>query len=207
MTSLVKIADDNYRIYDVKSIYYRLDAGGYIRGKQRDETRSVNLDWQKYGETIKLASEDSKISLDDVEANLEKKITSEPRNIKICKILTDTEFWTIINSVIYCDKSDRFISIYNISDAIPQKICKKILFKINNQFIPELTISLCNNIPSLDDNYMVNNPMVYKNFITHIIFKGFDFYNAVRETPMLSLYIYEQNQFYNIYDWLYQIVR
>lgn len=210
MTSLVKISADKYCLYDVKSVYYRHsfdNSGVYIRGKNRDESRNVNIDWQKYGETIKLAGEDSKISLDDIKANSEKKIESTIRTIKVSKALTDTEFWNIINSVVYCDKDDRLISIHNISSVISRKTCKKILSKIDNQFIPELTILLANNTPASNNTDIVFRLIVYKNFLTHIIFKGFDFYNGVRETPMLSQYIYEQNQFYDIHDWLEKLVR
>ena len=211
MTSLVNAPDEKYFIYNNKNVYYKTEgiSGVMRRLSRKDETRYVSVDWKKYGEIIERASEDSKISLDDIKAVDEEKKESESENIRIPRIMSDIKFWNIVNSLRYVDIDERFINLSIIKLKINTKKSKKILFKLNNQFIPELKSILDAESTfsgtSISSFILYNDISAYENFITHIIFKGYDFYNGVKETPLLSLYLYEQNQYYPIYKWLTDI--
>ena len=102
-------------------------------------------------------------------------------------------FWDIISQIQYCDRDEGHVDSNYIT--FNKDARKFLLSKLNDILIPILkkkiqTVSSFENL----DNIQI------KNFMTHIIFKGPEFYKAVILDPDLSLYLY--NNYYPIYDWL-----
>ena len=102
-------------------------------------------------------------------------------------------FWNIMSELNCVDSDDGHMSIRSV--RLTKKQCAHSLKHLDNLFIPYLKTYLDElNILTLigADNY--------KNFLTHIIAKGKNFYNYIIENPECSLYMCDQ--YYPIYEWL-----
>jgi hypothetical protein len=105
----------------------------------------------------------------------------------------NAQFWNLIDNLHWYDKDDGkmdIISLHNIRENH-----SFIFGKLETYFIPKLKIDL-NNLHVRD----ILNESDYNNFISHIVFKGTQFYNAVTESPDLCMYLLYN--YHPIYNWL-----
>ena len=103
-------------------------------------------------------------------------------------------FWRLVKKLNCYDRDEYTMNIHSI-DIYSTGEKEFLLEKINSIFIYILTLKL-KDIPVLDGI----NSIDYNNFMTHIIFKGAEFYMAIILNPEMSLYLCDQ--FYPIHDWL-----
>ncbi len=104
----------------------------------------------------------------------------------------DQRFWNMITSIRCYDKDEGIMRETNIK--FPKYKCKEILQNINRVYMPVLKNKLepyLNNIELEEDK---------KNFMTHIICKGKQFYDVVLNDPTVCLYLCDK--YYPLHTWL-----
>ena len=104
-------------------------------------------------------------------------------------------FWKIIGRIRCVDKDDGRMSAtcirFNLTDY------RLTLAMLDYHFIPKLKAKLTE-VP-----FDRLSEIEQKNFFTHIIAKGKEFYSWVLSSPSICLYILEKN-YYPIYQWILQ---
>jgi hypothetical protein len=108
---------------------------------------------------------------------------------------TTDHFWNIIRRVVWYDKDERLLTRDNIKIYIIKRDIRYVLECMDNVFIPELKIAVSDG-PLLQ----AIEPENHNNILAHIIIKGLEFYNGIRNNPDVSLYLCDQ--YYPVYDWL-----
>ena len=104
----------------------------------------------------------------------------------------DQRFWNMLSGIRCYDKDEGIMRETNIK--LPKYKCKEILRNINNVYMPVLKNKIepyLNNIELEEDK---------KNFMTHIICKGKQFYDVVLNDPTICLYLCDK--YYPLHTWL-----
>lgn len=104
----------------------------------------------------------------------------------------DQRFWNMLSGIRCYDKDEGIMRETNIK--LPKYKCKEILRNINNVYMPVLKNKIepyLNNIELEEDK---------KNFMTHIICKGKQFYDVVLNDPIICLYLCDK--YYPLHTWL-----
>jgi hypothetical protein len=122
--------------------------------------------------------------------NIQEKKIKENNNIQE---KNNIQFWNIINNLQWYDRDEGMIDNITRQDILENKLF--IFSNLESYFIPELKITLIN-LPIRT----ILNESEYNNFISHIVFKGTQFYNAVTESPDLCLYLLYN--YHPVYNWV-----
>ena len=189
--------DDRYIAVAVKDGYHP-------NSKIKTSRTDIPIDWKKTGPLIEnLASSANKYALSKevvyikkvvkTKAYLEAKKKKKEKK-ELDKQNTETqEFWNIISKVQCLDKDEGNMTRGNIRSVLPHR--DMVLRLLRDKFIPKLREVLSST--PLSDGIDVDE---YDNLLTHIVFKGKVFYDAIVVDPIFSLYLC--NQYYPIYTWL-----
>lgn len=105
----------------------------------------------------------------------------------------DDNFWRLISKTVCLNRDEGHMTKKNIKLTPNEQ--SYVLDMINRKYLPELTAALNDISTSLEDN-----ELEYKNFLTHIIFKGREFYDMALQIHDIVLYMNEI--YYPIYTWL-----
>jgi hypothetical protein len=116
-------------------------------------------------------------------------IATQPLNI----LSADDNFWRLISKTVCLNRDEGHMTKKNIKLTPDEQ--GHVLDMINRKYLPELKEALNDISTSLEDD-----ELEYKNFLTHIIFKGREFYEMALQIHDIVLYINEI--YYPIYTWL-----
>lgn len=105
----------------------------------------------------------------------------------------DDNFWRLISKTVCLNRDEGHMTKKNIKLTPNEQ--SYVLDMINRKYLPELTAALNDISTSLEDN-----ELEYKNFLTHIIFKGREFYDMALQIHDIVLYM--KYIYYPIYTWL-----
>ena len=172
--------------------------------KKYGNIQNVPINWKKTAPLLKgLLNSEKNIDLSKIVVYNEKtkktKEYMEAKEKKRKKKEEDrmnseiSEFWRLITRVVCLDKDEGIMTPRSIGQITHQK--NMILNHLNNRFIPKLKEAL--------SNTPINDGIDQKDMndlLTHIVFKGKAFYDAIVADPMFGLYLCDQ--YYPIYTWL-----
>ena len=172
------------------------------------ESRIINtrtdipIDWEKTGPKLEKMSVKGHITTikpgivyNDAKVKPEKYIKkkNEKKVSTLYQLADLTDFWRAVGLVRCLDKDEGAMTKANVRPLYSRRAI--ILNLLDTTFIPKLK-EVLESTP-LSDGIDKHE---YNNLLTHIVFKGKMFYEAILIDPVISLYLC--SQYYPIYDWI-----
>jgi hypothetical protein len=203
------------KLYHTNESYYAYES--YIRSNRiHIQNRDVAFDWvNKHAEIYNLLNEGSWKFPENIltpgrkspktkkkKAHSGNKTTVNQNTVKQNTVKqrapSPTSIWKVVKKIRYYDKDEYKMSPRNISGKLTRDDCSYILGQLDTLYFNELRDSL-----DTAGVFATIEESDEKNIMTHIVLKGNQFYEGIKQCPEIALYL--SNQFYPAYDWLTDI--